>query len=168
LRQPDKRRKDGVKEDMMANAKPRLIGLNHVALEVGDVDEALRFYGDLFSLELRGSHKDEQGKLAMAFIDMGDQFLALSRGRAQAPDTNRHFGLVVDDRNEVMALAVAAGAMIPEGRPFNFLDPWGNHIEVVEYRDVQFTKTQAVLDALGVSGAKSQQAKEELRKKVIR
>lgn len=152
----------------MANAKPRLIGLNHVALEVGDVDEALRFYSNLFSFELRGSHKDGQGKLAMAFIDMGDQFLALSRGRAQAPDTNRHFGLVVDDRSEVMALAIDAGATIPEGRPFNFIEPWGNHIEVVEYRDVQFTKTQAVLDVLGVSGAKSHHAKQELRKKGIR
>ena len=149
----------------MAHAKPKLIGLNHIALEVDDVDEALRFYGNVFSFKLRGSLKDEHDNLAMAFIDMGDQFLALSRGRSQAADTNRHFGLVVDDRSEVMTLAVVAGATIPEGRPFNFLDPWGNHIEIVEYRDIQFTKTQAILDALGVAGAKSQNAKEELRKK---
>ncbi|MGZ9724290.1 VOC family protein [Rhizobium miluonense] len=149
----------------MAHAKPKLIGLNHIALEVDDVDEALRFYGNVFSFELRGSHKDEQGNLAMAFIDMGDQFLALSRGRSQAPDADRHFGLVVDDRSMVITLAVAAEATLLEDRPFNFLDPWGNHIEIVEYREIQFTKTQAVLDALGTSGAKSKNAKEELRKR---
>ena len=95
------------------------------------MDEALRFYGSIFAFELRGSHKDDQGRTAMAFIDMGDQFLALSSGRTQAPDTGRHFGLVVDDRSEVMALAQAAGAKTTEGRPFNFLDPWGNHVEIV-------------------------------------
>ena len=143
----------------MSTERPRLVGINHVALEVGDLDAAVEFYGAIF--ELRGVDFEP----GMAFIDMGDQFLALSRGRSQAADTNRHFGLVVDDRSEVMTLAVVAGATIPEGRPFNFLDPWGNRIEIVEYRDIQFTKTQAILDALGVAGAKSQIAKEELRKK---
>ncbi len=151
----------------MANGKPRLVGLNHVALEVADVDEALRFYGAIFDFELRGSQKDDDGPTQMAFLDMGDQFLALARGRAQSPDEGRHFGLVVDDRSDVMTLAVDAGATIPEGRPFNFLDPWGNHIEIVEYRDVQFTKADAVLKWMGLQLEKSGEATEELRKKGI-
>ena len=106
---------------MNAN-KPRLVGLNHIALEVGDVEEALRFYGSVFAFDLRGTHKDDQGRTVMAFIDLGDQFLALIGGRTQAPDTERHFGLVVDDRDVVMDLAKAAGASATD-RPFNFIDP---------------------------------------------
>nr|NLR88181.1 VOC family protein [Rhizobium sp. P28RR-XV] len=147
--------------------KPKLIGINHVALEVDDVDAALEFYGEVFDFQLRGSHRDERGVLQMAFVDMGDQFLALSRGRTQERDTHRHLGLVVDDRSSVMDLATAAGAIVPEGRPFNFLDPWGNHVEIVEYREVQFTKSAVVLKALGVSADKSEAAKEEMRKKGV-
>ncbi|EJC80219.1 lactoylglutathione lyase family protein [Rhizobium leguminosarum bv. trifolii WSM2297] len=154
-------------DDGMANSKPKLIGLNHIALVVGDVDEALRFYGAVFSFELRGCHKDDDGRVQMAFLDMGDQFLALARGRKQSPDKGRHFGLVVDDRSDVMTLAAEAGATVPEGRPFNFLDPWGNHIEVVDYRDVQFTKTDAVLKSMGLKLDKGPEALEELRKKGI-
>ncbi|WP_225040499.1 VOC family protein (plasmid) [Rhizobium sp. T1470] len=139
----------------MTDQKPKLVGLNHIALEVGDVDEALRFYGKIFSFELRGTHSDDTGSLEIAFIDMGDQFLAMSRGRSQSPDTSRHFGLVVDDRSGVMALAVAAGATVLDGRPFNFLDPWGNHVEVVEYRDVQFTKSTTVLNASAFGGRRA-------------
>lgn len=149
----------------MTDAKPRLVGLNHLAIEVADVDAALEFYGKVFDFEMRGSHRGNDGVLDMAFIDMGDQFLAISRGREQEPDTGRHFGLVVDDRTVVMDLALAAGASIPEGRPFNFLDPWGNHVEIVEYRDVQFSKTSAVLKAMGVDAQKSQAALDELRQK---
>jgi catechol 2,3-dioxygenase-like lactoylglutathione lyase family enzyme len=151
----------------MASAKSRLVGLNHVAIEVADVEEDLRFYGIIFKFELRGKHQDEQGRTAMAFLDMGDQFLALSAGRTQAPDTGRHFGLVVDDRSEVLALATAAGAKILAGRGFNFPDPWGNHIEIVAYRDVQFSKLDGVLSAMGLSHEKSAEAREELRKKGI-
>jgi catechol 2,3-dioxygenase-like lactoylglutathione lyase family enzyme len=143
------------------------VGVDHVALEVDDVDAALEFYGKVFDFELRGSQRDDGGVLQMAFIDMGDQFLALSRGRTQESDANRHFGLVVNDRSIVMDLATAAGATVPEGRPFDFLDPWGNHIEIVEYRDVQFTKSAAVLKALGVAADKTETAKEEMRKKGI-
>src|SRR5690348_2900138 len=107
----------------MTDAKPKLVGINHVAPEVDDVDAALEFYGKVFEFRLRGDHRDDDGVLRMAFIDMGDQFLALSRGRSQEPDTGRHFGLVVDDRTIVMDLAIAAGATVPEGPPFNFLDP---------------------------------------------
>jgi catechol 2,3-dioxygenase-like lactoylglutathione lyase family enzyme len=148
----------------MSGPKPRLVGLNHIAIEVGDVEEALRFYEAIFSFELRGSHRDDQGRLVMAFVDMGDQFLALSGGRTQPPDTGRHFGLVVDDRSQVMALAKAAGAKVLDGN-FNFLDPWGNHIEIVAYRDVQYSKSEEVLRSMGLALDKSEDAREQLRQK---
>lgn len=158
---------DDRQEIKMANTKPRLVGLNHIALEVGDIDEALRFYGAVFDFELRGTHVDDEGRTRMAFLDMGDQFLALATGRSRAPDEGRHFGLVVDDRSEVMTLALEAGATVPQGRPFNFLDPWGNHIEIVQYADVQFMKTKAALKAMRLSLEKSSEVLEELRKKGI-
>jgi len=101
----------------------------------------------------------------MAFIDMGDQFVALSRGRHQRPDQDRHFGLVVDDRASVRELALAAGATMLEGEFLDFLDPWGNRIEVVEYADLQFTKSASVLHAMGLHLTKSDQARKELREK---
>ncbi|WP_158807826.1 VOC family protein [Beijerinckia sp. L45] len=149
----------------MSVSRPSLVGLNHIALEVEDVEEALRFYESVFEFELRGSLKDDQGRLTMAFIDMGDQFLALSGGRTQPPDTGRHFGLVVDDRSRVMDLAKAAGAKVAAG-DFNFLDPWGNHIEVVAYRDVQFSKRDEVLRAMGLDLEKSEEARKQLREKM--
>ena len=139
---------------------PRLVGINHVALEVESVDDALEFYGRIFDLELRG----RAGR--MAFIDMGDQFIALSEGRTQPPDHARHFGLVVDDKEATRQALVAAGAEIQPGRGLDFVDPWGNNIQVVDYRDVQFTKPDHILDAMGVGGLeKSDQALEELRAK---
>jgi catechol 2,3-dioxygenase-like lactoylglutathione lyase family enzyme len=139
------------------NGKPRLVGINHVALEVGDIDEALGFYGAIFAFELRGRGE------GMAFIDLGDQFIALSQGRSQAPDTHRHFGLVVDDRARVRALAEAAGARMVEGPFLDFLDPWGNRIEVVEYRDIQFTKAPEVLRGMALAHlGKSEKARGEL------
>ena len=150
----------------MSLSKPHLVGLNHIALEVGDVEDALRFYESIFTFKLRGSHKDEQGRIDMAFIDLGDQLLALSGGRTQPPDTGRHFGLVVDDRTEVMALAKTAGAKMMD-RGFNFLDPWGNHIEIVAYRDVQYSKLDEVLRSMGLALDKGKEALDELRKKGI-
>jgi lactoylglutathione lyase len=121
----------------------RLVGINHVALEVGDIDEALEFYGGLFEITLRGRGP------SMAFIDMGDQFIALSAGRSQPPDGARHFGLVVDDREAVRAALANSGiAVAPEGS-VDFSDPWGNHIQVVDYRDIQFAKTPPALRAVG-------------------
>lgn len=149
----------------MSTSKPRLVGLNHVALEVGDIEDALRFYGAVFAFELRGRHDGGDGHPAMAFLDMGDQFLALIAGREQPTDTNRHVGLVVDDRSAVMELAQAAGATVLD-RPFNFLDPWGNHLEIVAYRDVQFTKAAEVLRGMGLELDKSAEAQAELRKKL--
>lgn len=145
--------------------RARLVGLNHIALEVGDVEAALEFYGRIFRFELRGSHKDDEGRRVMAFIDMGDQFIALNEGRTQAPDDHRHFGLVVDDPAHVMQLASEAGADLVEGSSNNFRDPWGNRIEIVQYRDVQFTKVPAVLRAMEVDGTKSDEARGQLEKK---
>jgi lactoylglutathione lyase len=140
----------------------RLVGINHVALEVGDVEEALAFYGRIFDIELRG----RSGR--MAFIDIGDQFIALAEGRSQPPDGSRHFGLVVDDREAVRAALEEAGAEVLSGRGLDFRDPWGNRIQVVEYADIQFTKAPAVLQAMALGALeKRPQALEELRAKGI-
>lgn len=144
---------------MTDDEKPRLVGVNHIALEVGDIDEALEFYGRIFTFALRGRGD------AAAFLDMGDQFIALMEGRQQEPDETRHFGLVVDDRSRVRALVEAAGAEMIDGPFMDFLDPWGNRVQVVEYRDLQFTKTDEVLRAMGLDLEKSRNAVEELRKK---
>jgi catechol 2,3-dioxygenase-like lactoylglutathione lyase family enzyme len=143
--------------------KPRLVGINHVALEVGDIDQALAFYGRVFDFTLRGRSE------TMAFIDMGDQFIALATGRSQPKDTERHFGLVVDNRAPLRAALEQAGAEILPSRGLDFLDPWGNHIQVVEYRDIQFTKTPEVLDTMTLGHlGKSEAALQELREKGIR
>jgi catechol 2,3-dioxygenase-like lactoylglutathione lyase family enzyme len=138
----------------------RAIGINHVALEVGDVDEALAFYGRLVAFELRGRAGD------MAFLDLGDQFLALSGGRRQPADDDRHLGLVVDDVDAVReALAEAGVAPLP-GRGLSFRDPWGNRIEAVQYDRVQFTKDARVLEGMGLGGlGKTDAARAELREK---
>ncbi|MGR3715657.1 MAG: VOC family protein [Thermohalobaculum sp.] len=143
-------------------AKPRLLGINHVALEVGDIDEALAFYGRFFEFELRGHSKK------MAFIDLGDQFIALSAGRRQPTDNDRHFGLVVDDREGLRARMEAAGVEFVSENRFDFLDPWGNRVEIVPYRDIQFLKDRAVLQALGADTLhKTDAARDELRGKGI-
>jgi lactoylglutathione lyase len=139
---------------------PRLVGINHVALEVGSVDDALEFYGRIFDLELRG----RAGR--MAFIDIGDQFIALSEGRTQPPDRARHFGLVVDDKEATRQALVAAGVEIQPGRGLDFTAPWGNNIQVVDYREIQFTKAPEVLRGMGLDDLdKSDQALAELREK---
>jgi catechol 2,3-dioxygenase-like lactoylglutathione lyase family enzyme len=125
--------------------KARAVGVNHVALEVGDIDEALKFYGRLFDFKLRGKSKDA------AFIDLGDQFIALQRGRRQAADDGRHFGLVVDDKEALRAALTAAGITVLPGRFLDFLDPWGNRIEIVGYDNVQFSKAPHVLRGMGLS-----------------
>jgi predicted enzyme related to lactoylglutathione lyase len=140
--------------------RARLVGLNHVALEVGDLDAALEFYGRVFELELRGRVP------GMAFVDMGDQFVALSEGRRQAPDDGRHFGLVVDDLDVARRALEEAGADVLPGRGLNFRDPWGNRVEVVDYRAIQFTKAGAVLRGMGLDRLeKSERALGELREK---
>lgn len=147
------------------DTRPALVGLNHIALQVGDIEQALAFYRKIFSFELRGGDFDAPGGPTRAFIDMGDQFLALMKGRTQQPDEQRHFGLVVDDRSHVAKLAEAAGATMLDGPFLDFLDPWGNRVEVVEYRDLQFSKTPGVLEAMGLDHDKSEEARKELAEK---
>lgn len=151
------------KSKQTSTVQAKAIGINHVALEVGDIDEAVAFYRSLMQVELRGRSEK------MAFLDFGDQFLALSEGRSQDPDSHRHFGLVVDDKEAVRRQARSLGCdILPSPFPggLDFLDPWGNRVQIVEYRTIQFSKTDAVLDGMGLSHLnKSDNAKEELRKK---
>ncbi len=133
---------------MATSKKARAIGFNHIALEVGDIDEALDFYGRLFEFELREREKDA------AFIDLGDQFLALQKGRRQPADDNRHFGLVVSDKEAVRKALIEAGVEIVPGPFLDFLDPWGNRIEIVGYENIQFTKAPNVLRGMGLSHLK--------------
>lgn len=139
--------------------RPRMVGINHVALEVGDIEAALNFYGSLFSFTLRGRGK------GMAFIDMGDQFLALAETGQQTPDRHRHFGLVVDDRSSLRTRLKELQVELLPGKGLNFRDPWGNFVQVVEYGDIQFGKSGAVLRAMGLELPKSNEALEELRAK---
>ena len=139
---------------------PKLVGINHVALEVDSIDEALEFYGRIFDLQLRG----RGGR--MAFIDIGDQFIALAEGRTQPSDRHRHFGLVVDDKEATRRALEEAGAEIQPGRGLDFVDPWGNQVQVVDYGDVQFTKTPEILAGMGLPDLpKTEQALAELREK---
>lgn len=148
--------------DSSENAKARLVGINHVALEVDDIDVALEFYGRIFDFALRGR------AAGMAFLDMGDQFLALAEGRTQPPDRHRHFGLVVDDRSAVRRALEAMNVEILSGGGLDFVDPWGNRVQVVEYRDIQFMKAPSVLSAMGLAGlGKSEAARRELADKGI-
>lgn len=140
--------------------KPRAVGFNHVALEVGNIDEALAFYGKLFDIKLR-SRSDTD-----AFIDLGDQFLALQSGRTQSADDGRHFGLVVDDKEAVRAVLEAEGVEILPGRFLDFMDPWGNRVEIVGYENIQFTKAPYVLKGMGMDDLrKSDSAIQELTEK---
>ena len=138
-----------------------LVGINHVALEVGSIDEALVFWERLFGpLTLRGRSR------SMAFVDMGDQFVALMRAGGGAPDVHRHVGIVVDDKEAVREAAVAAGIEVSRPPSLDVRDPWGNLIQVVDYREIQFTKAESVLRGMGLGGLeKSEQALEELRSK---
>ncbi len=137
--------------------KARAVGFNHVAIEVGNIEEALAFYGSLFDFELRGKSE------TMAVIDLGDQFLALQRGRSQAADDGRHFGIVVDDKEAVRKALAAAGIAPLPGRFLDFQDPWGNRIEIVGYDNIQFTKAPNVLRGMGLEHlTKNEKAIEEL------
>ena len=141
-------------------SRARLVGFNHVALEVGDIDEALEFYGRLFEVRLRGRGPK------MAFIDAGDQFIALAQGDGRPSDEHRHVGMVVDDRRLVRRALREMGVEILPGRGLDFLDPWGNHWQVVDYSEIQFTKAPEVLRGMGLGHlTKSEKALEELRSK---
>jgi predicted enzyme related to lactoylglutathione lyase len=142
--------------------KARMVGINHVALGVGSIEEALVFYGRLFELSLRGRGEK------MAFIEMGDQFIALFEARRQTADAERHFGLVVDDKEKVRRQLEQAGVKLLPGKGVEFRDPWGNRVQIVEYSNVQFTKDPAVLEYIGAGDLhKTPKAIEELAKKGI-
>jgi predicted enzyme related to lactoylglutathione lyase len=145
---------------MADSSKPRLVGFNHVAIEVGDLEEALAFYGKLFDFELRSR---EPG---MAFIDLGDQFLALQETPNPSPTGGRHFGLVVEDKEAARRRIVDAGIKIAPGPFLDFRDPWGNLVEIIGYTNIQFTKAGHVLRGMGLGHLKkNEQALEELREK---
>ena len=140
--------------------KARAVGFNHVALEVGDIEEALAFYGRLFDFELR--EKSD----TMAFIDLGDQFLALQKGRRQPADDGRHFGLVVESKEAAREALKAAGVATLAGPFLDFRDPWGNRIEIVGYDNIQFTKAANVLRGMGLTHlTKNESARRELAEK---
>ena len=138
----------------------RLVGINHIALEVDDIDEALAWYAQFFELELRGRIGSQ-----MAFIDMGDQFIALARDPIPHTDRERHFGLVVDDKAAVRAALEAAGVELTRAPNCSFRDPWGNHVQIVDYREIQFAKTDRVLREMGLELEKTERALAELREK---
>jgi lactoylglutathione lyase len=150
-------RSEGLMPDLK---KARAVGFNHIALEVGDIEEALSFYSRIFEFRLRGKNED------MAFIDLGDQFLALQRGRKQPPDDGRHFGLVVDDKDAVRQALTEAGVEVLPGPFLDFRDPWGNRFEIVGYDNIQFTKAPNVLRGMGLAHlAKNAHAMKELADK---
>ena len=139
----------------------RLVGINHLALEVADLDEALSWYRQFFDFELRGRIGDQ-----MAFVDMGDQFLALSRDATPHVDRARHFGLVVDDKAATRRALEDAGVELTRAPNCSFRDPWGNHVQVVDYREIQFAKTDRVLRGMGLEPdklGKTERARAELR-----
>lgn len=145
---------------MTAGKKARAVGFNHVALEVGDIDEALDFYGQLFEFKLRSRSE------TAAFIDLGDQFINFAQGRAQAPDDRRHVGLVVDDKEAVRSRLEELKIDVLPGRFLDFLDPWGNRIEIVGYDNIQFTKAPYVLRGMGLGDLKkNDKALKELAEK---
>ena len=139
--------------------KPKLVGMNHIALEVGDIEEALAFYGRIFDFKLRGKGPRQ------AFIDMGDQFINLAQTDAAHRDSPRHVGIVVDNRSDVRRLVEEAGGELLDGPFLDFLDPWGNRIEVVQYDNIQFTKAPHVLRGMGMSLDKNDSARRELADK---
>jgi catechol 2,3-dioxygenase-like lactoylglutathione lyase family enzyme len=145
---------------MHERKKSRAIGFNHVALEVGNIEDALAFYAEFLEFELRSKSE------SMAFIDLGDQFLALSKGRRQGPDDDRHVGLVVEDKAAVAAILEDLDVAIISDRFLDFLDPWGNRIEIIGYENIQFTKAPQVLRGMGLAHlGKSNSALKELAEK---
>ena len=149
---------------MPAAERARFLGLNHVALEVDDVDAARAFYGRLMAFEDGGRHGTE-----MAFLDAGDQFLALATTAEPGADAERHFGLVVDDRAALERALREAGVAVLPGRGLSFRDPWGNRVQVVQYDEIRFTKAPEVLRGMGVDGlTKTAAARAELEPAAVR
>jgi len=145
---------------MAEQKKARALGFNHVAFEVGDIAEAMAFYGELFDFEIQSQSE------TAAFIYMGDQFVNFSKGRKQAPDDSRHVGFVVDDKEAVRQKLAEMNVEVLPGPFLDFLDPWGNRIEIVGYQNIQFTKAPNVLRGMGIDSLpKTDKALEELANK---
>lgn len=141
-------------------AKAKAVGINHVALEVGDIGEALEFYGRFLDFEIE-SRSDNA-----AFIYFGDQFINFALGRNQAPDENRHFGIAVDDKELARRTLEGMGVQFLGGRFLDFLDPWGNRVEITTYVNIQYTKADHVLAGMGLAHLqKTPEALAELRAK---
>lgn len=141
-------------------AKAVAVGINHVALEVGDIDEALAFYGAFLEFEIQS-----RGENA-AFIYFGDQFINFSRGRNPGKDQARHFGIAVDDKDLARRRLEDMGVETSTGRFLDFHDPWGNQVEITTYQNIQFSKADHVLRGMGLSHLeKTEDARRELAAK---
>lgn len=124
---------------MTIPTKATAIGINHVALEVGNIAEALAFYGSFLNFTITSQSENA------AFIYFGDQFINFAKGRTQAPDEKRHFGIAVDDKELVRDTLIEMGVALLGGRFLDFLDPWGNRVEITTYTNIMFSKSTAVL-----------------------
>ena len=140
--------------------KARAVGINHVALEVSNIDQALEFYGTFLAFEIESQNE------SAAFIYFGDQFINFMKGRTQGPDQGRHFGIAVDDKELVRQALNDMGVELLSGKFLDFIDPWGNRIEITTYQNIQFTKADHVLKGMGLGDIKkTDHALDELRKK---
>ena len=148
------------KKEKIKTPKAKAVGINHVALEVGDIDQALTFYGRFLDFEIQSSSE------TAAFIYFGDQFINFSKGRTQAPDENRHFGIAVDNKELARQILEGMGVTFLDGRFMDFLDPWGNRVEITTYTNIQFSKADHVLKGMGLGHLeKTESAIVELREK---
>ena len=129
---------------MTIRTKATAIGINHVALEVGNIAEALAFYGRILNFTITSQSENA------AFIYFGDQFINFAKGRAQVPDEKRHFGIAVDNKELVRDTLIEMGVALFGGRFLDFLDPWGNRVEITTYTNIMFSKSTAVLRGMGM------------------
>jgi len=144
---------------MTIPTKATAIGINHIALEVGNIAEALAFYGSFLNFTITSQSEDA------AFIYFGDQFINFSKGRTQTPDEKRHFGIAVDDKELVRNTLTKMDVALLGGRFLDFLDPWGNRIEITTYTNIMFSKTTTILRGMGMDHLqKTDEALSELDK----
>ena len=146
--------------DEAAPRRARAVGINHIALEVGDIDAALDFYGAFLTFEI--ARRSDTA----AFVYFGDQFINFARGRRQGPDDRRHFGIAVDDKELARTRLEELGVKFLDGRFMDFLDPWGNRVEITTYTKIQYTKADHVLRGMGLAHLeKTDEALAELARK---
>ena len=146
--------------DEPAPRRARAVGINHIALEVDDIDAALDFYGAFLDFEV--ARRSDTA----AFVYFGDQFINFARGRRQGPDDRRHFGIAVDDKELARQRLEELGVTFLDGRFMDFLDPWGNRVEITTYTKIQYTKADHVLQGMGLGHlGKTEEALAELREK---